>query len=233
MSASVTITHELVRRTVGRDNGLRRLLPTTYQYALFRSLAAVWPERNLRVLDVGCGAGRVAAGYIDLLNASITVGVDVANRFAPNRRIPCVQFDGVHLPFRSGAFDVVAMVNVLHHVPDRQRIALIAECVRVTGGGPIIVKDHVALRRSDYLRLAMLDVLGNLPAGGMVKAEYLTDGTMDQLFASVGYSPFSKVGAEFRTGLLCLLFPNRLEQTVLFAPHALTAHTIQWERWRA
>lgn len=96
-----------------------------------------------------------------------------------------------------------------------------------------MVKDHVALRSSDYLRLALLDVLGNLPAGGMVKAEYLTDGTMDQLFAYFCYTPFPKVGVDFRTGILCMLLINMLEQTILSAPHAVAANTIQWDRWRA
>lgn len=205
-----------VRRAIGRDTGVRALLPVTYQYALFRSLAEVWPGEGLRVLDIGCGAGRVASGFRQFLGSRFVVGVDVANRFGADVAIPCLQFDGARLPFRDGAFDAVTLINVLHHVAPSVRTQLLTECRRVVAGGPIIVKDHVVRQRGDRTRLHLLDVLGNLPTGGMVKAEYLTDDEMRSLLQGVGYERARVLSGRFRGGIMSVIFPNRLEQTTVF-----------------
>ncbi len=216
MSRSADITLEAVRRLVGRDSGLRGLLPITYQYALYRSLAEVWPGKDLRVLDIGCGVGRVASGYCQLLGTRFVVGVDVSKRFGAEVTIPCLQFDGVRLPFCDGAFDAVTLVNVLHHVASDVRIPLLRECRRVVAGGPVIIKDHVVRQRGDRMRLLLLDIMGNLPSGGMVKADYLTDDEMQSLLQRVGYDRRRTLSGEFRRGIMSIAFPNRLEKTEVY-----------------
>ena len=91
------------------------------------------------------------------------------------------------------------------------------ECARVAGGGPIYIKDHLAVSHLDHARLLVLDLMGNLPFGGMVKASYLTAADWHQLAAAAGYRIDRQVGGAYRSGMFESLFPNRLEVTMRLA----------------
>lgn len=85
-----------------------------------------------RVLDLGCGTG-VLAGAFD---AARYVGVDPGGRYVARarRKFPRHRFlvmDGTRLAFRSGAFDVVLIGGVIHHLEDADARALLAETRRV------------------------------------------------------------------------------------------------------
>jgi SAM-dependent methyltransferase len=70
---------------------------------------------NASLLDIGCSQGHITA----LLSAhcALTVGVDLESEFSVQTgKVKWVQADGCHLPFASGAFDVVVMNHVLEHV---------------------------------------------------------------------------------------------------------------------
>ncbi len=97
-------------------------------------------------LDLGCGAGRNAAalasfGYC-VVAADLSIGMLKAfrKRFA-RRGIVAVRCDLLHLPFREGAFDAVALVAVIHHIKGKgNRVRGMAEVRRVTKcGGRILV----------------------------------------------------------------------------------------------
>lgn len=97
-----------------------------------------------------------------------------------------------------------------HHVPKAYRSAILIECRRVCSG-PLYIKDHLRLSRIDDLRLHLLDAIGNIPFGGMVKADYLSRGEWDLLLSRVGYSETSAPEAAYRGRLAAIAFPNRLE----------------------
>ncbi|MBI2910177.1 MAG: class I SAM-dependent methyltransferase [Chloroflexi bacterium] len=99
------------------------------------------------VLDIGCGTGALAhrlreAGYevagLDPSRGMLTV---MAKRDAA---LVSVQGAAQELPFKSGSFDLVLCVAVLHHIADMAKVAdTISEMVRVTKvGGKVIVWDH-------------------------------------------------------------------------------------------
>jgi trans-aconitate 2-methyltransferase len=80
-----------------------------------------------RVLDIGCGDGKVTAEIAERLPRGAVVGVDPSTRmidfarehFAANH--PNLSFavgDAVRLPYRD-AFDLVVSFNALHWVPDQ------------------------------------------------------------------------------------------------------------------
>lgn len=110
-------------------------------------------EPGMNLLDVGCGAGRIALGLWDLGYRRVT-GVDYcaamvgsAGELAAARgvAIPFVRSDATELPFPPGAFDgAIFGFNGLMQIPgrDRRRQAL-AEMRRVVRpGGHVIFTTH-------------------------------------------------------------------------------------------
>ncbi|HXK13210.1 MAG TPA: class I SAM-dependent methyltransferase [Gaiellaceae bacterium] len=97
---------------------------------------AIKESAPTRVLEVGCGAGEMAARVRDELGAEI-VATDTSERMVEltrQRGVEAHVADVQELPFGDGEFDCVFAGWVLYHVHDRERA--IAECARVlrTGG---------------------------------------------------------------------------------------------------
>jgi SAM-dependent methyltransferase len=91
-------------------------------------LAAVAEVRPRRVLDVGCGDGRLASLY----GAAEVICVDsseAAVAAARARGLDARLADAEQLPFADESFDVVTASHMLYHVPDQDRA--LAEFVRV------------------------------------------------------------------------------------------------------
>lgn len=96
-------------------------------------------EKNLplRVLDVGCGDGTTQIFMSKYFPQWKITGIDVSDesiRQAKDKKIPNTAFstyDGTHIPFEDGAFDVVFMAGVLHHVDYSFHKSLICEVNRV------------------------------------------------------------------------------------------------------
>lgn len=122
-----------------------------------------------RVLDIGCGDGRLAA-FIGSKRSDIEIlGVDVLVR--PETAIPVVQFDGMHLPQEDRSFDTVLFVDVLHHC--NSPVDLVAEAGRVTRNS-IIVKDHYLQGWFAKPTLQFMDNVSNRKHGVAVPGNYLT-----------------------------------------------------------
>lgn len=94
-------------------------------------LALLHFEGNERVLDVGCGDGRITASIAERLPHGYAIGVDASSdmiAFAREHGLPAhpnLQFevcDARQLPFR-GEFDYVVSFNALHWLPE-QALAL-------------------------------------------------------------------------------------------------------------
>ena len=99
------------------------------EQTLLAALAEVRPER---VLDVGCGDGRLTSLYtagevicVDSSEASVAA--------AAARGLDARVADAQDLPFDDGSFDAVTCNHTLYHVPDPDRA--LAEFVRVLRPG--------------------------------------------------------------------------------------------------
>lgn len=102
------------------------------------------------VVDVGCGASRVAR-LVKRTSKARTVGVDLSlnslRQSLASDPGPLVNADNLRLPLRGGCADLVISNGVIHHTPDAR--ASFMELARIVGsGGTLIVS--VYNRRSWY-----------------------------------------------------------------------------------
>jgi SAM-dependent methyltransferase len=201
---------ELIERLVSHQPVYRYRRPR-YQIQLLKDLVALMPQAATSVLDVGAGNGVIADTIATVFPGKHVSGVDVAHRVLPTVRVPVQTYDGQRLPFEDASFDCALLCNVLHHVNIDQRGPLLQDILRVTSGGPIIIKDHLASSRLDHRRLGWLDVAGNAPFGGMVEATYLEQQDWNALFADLGCTAEILPTSPYRGPALALAFPNRLE----------------------
>jgi SAM-dependent methyltransferase len=87
-----------------------------------RVVEELLPPDGVRILDLGCGFGRLTDAYVDrfrqvvLVDAAGSLLEQARRRWG--RRIRVVQADLRQLPFADATFDAVVMVRVLHHLAD-------------------------------------------------------------------------------------------------------------------
>jgi SAM-dependent methyltransferase len=212
------ITLEDVRRCMSAHVPLYSWRQPSYQYVALTALQQMWNPGHVSALDVGGGTGVMGYMIKTLFGLERVASVDIQDRFLPSLGIETAVYDGTDLPFADGSFDCILLFNVLHHVPVTSRVALLRECHRVAGRGPLYIKDHVSQGRADDGRLAVLDFLGNVPFSGMVRASYLREENWRELASRTGYERSADLSGKYRTGLMETLFPNRLEVSMRWRP---------------
>lgn len=154
------------------------------QDGLAQHLARLAPPGKIRILDVGCGSGQIAANLQRRLPESEILGVDVLVR--PETFIPVQAFDGAHLPFEDKSFDYVMLVDVLHHTD--QPLEVLKECLRVARHG-VWLKDHLCNSLWDRFRLRCLDFVGNWGHGVVLPYNYLSSLQWEQGFEQLRVTP--------------------------------------------
>lgn len=106
------------------------------------------PFQGRRLLEIGCGAGRLL-GWAQAQGA-VPLGLDPnvdqlmrARRNAPDA--PVVVGRGERLPFAGASFDLVLFFNSLHHVPMASQWDALAETARVlVSDGELLVVEPLA-----------------------------------------------------------------------------------------
>lgn len=116
----------------------------------FPALLAHIPP-GARVLDAGCGAGLLLLQAAARGDGVTGLGVDadgasiaMASRVAERAGLEGVRFEQRRVPdgWPSGSWDVVALIDLLHHVPVPGRPGVIAAAAeRVAPGGVLLYKD--------------------------------------------------------------------------------------------
>lgn len=189
-----------------------------YQTVMLNSLRALWTGHPKRLIDVGGGTGVIAQAISQLFPVDDVQVIDIVNRFCKTLTVDTRPYDGRTIPFATGSFDAATLNNVLHHVPVMERVNLLREIRRVVHG-PLYIKDHVSNGLVDDARLSVLDAIGNIPFGGMIKAKYLSQQEWQSLADATGWTISAQISnAQYRSGPYAVLFPNRLETTMRFDP---------------
>lgn len=143
-------------------------------------LSALIPAES-RLLDVGSGDGLLAC-LIGAERPDVEIeGVDVLVR--DRTRIPVRQFDGLTLPYGEGSFDVVMLVDVLHHCPEP--MGLLREAARVSRG-TLLLKDHLLEGWLAEPTLRFMDRVGNRRHGVALETEYWRRQEWLDAFARLG-----------------------------------------------
>jgi SAM-dependent methyltransferase len=143
-------------------------------------LAGLIPA-NARVLDIGSGDGWICARLAELRRDLEIIAVDTLVR--RDTRFPVVAYDGLHLPYETGSFDAIVLVDVLHHVPHDR--SLLAEVLRVTRRH-VVIKDHLCESALDRWVLRKMDRVGNEHLGVESVFAYKSRREWDRLFVDLG-----------------------------------------------
>ena len=214
MSAAHTVSTDQVAASLSPHLAVYRHKKPSYQTVMLNSLLALWRGPHRRLLDIGGGTGVIGQCMGDLFPVGSVTAIDVVDRFCPGLSIEVATYDGERLPYPDGSFDAATLNNVIHHIPVEVRPALFREIRRVVDG-PLYIKDHEARGAIDRVRLSALDFIGNIPFGGMVRADYLSAKQWEALASAGGYRIAETTRQQrYRRGPYALLFPNRLEITM-------------------
>lgn len=154
-------------------------------------LAACLPA-GARILDVGCGDGKIGRLILSLRPDVTIEGIDVLVR--PITDIPVRAFDGTRIPFDTQCFDVVQFVDVLHHTVDP--LVLLREAMRV--GRLILIKDHYRDGILAEQTLRLMDWVGNSRHGVGLTYNYWSKAEWAVAFERLG---LTVVGAQTSLGL--------------------------------
>ena len=191
-----------------------------------RVLSACLKDRipyGASVLDVGSGDGAIARTITDARPDITIEGVDVLIR--PETAIRTTQYDGIHLPFADNSFDVIMLVDVLHHTTDPG--AVLREVSRVARAR-VLIKDHQTDRWGSVPTLRFMDWVGNAPHGVALPYNYLSKKQWLELFAE---SELNVTEWREDPGLypwaVSWLFGGSLHALIVLAPglHAVTQNT--------
>ena len=145
-----------------------------------------------RVLDVGCGDGRLArplAGFLSIDGAYAGLDPDpdgiawCAHRYRHLPHFHFVAADGGHrspFPFDDGAFDVAALISVLSHLTEEETLHELGQVRRVLApGGRMLATARVVPEREEWLldtlRAAGLDLVDLHPGTWSGRDEGLSD----------------------------------------------------------
>jgi 2-polyprenyl-3-methyl-5-hydroxy-6-metoxy-1,4-benzoquinol methylase len=150
----------------GSDNPLVRRLMASFERTLDELFAIAAPKS---ILDIGCGEGVLTQQWAQRLHDGPVVGFDLEDpKLAAHwetRSRPNLSFrtgDARQLPYPDAAFDLVAAIEALEHIPDPD--AVVAEMARVGRSYLLVSVPHEPLWRIlNIARGAYLRDLGNTP----------------------------------------------------------------------
>ena len=149
--------------------------------ALAENIEAMVPAGTRTLLDVGCGDGTLARAVVNRRPEIDATGVEISAR--PHTAISVREFDGLQLPFADQSFDLVMLVDVLHHAEEPH--TLLNEVARVAAKC-VIIKDHLTGAWLSHERLRLMDWVGNIGHGVPLRYAYWSPARWADAFREAG-----------------------------------------------
>lgn len=125
----------------------RSILSPFFAYAHHMIIRALNPKQEQRILDVGCGTGKLLGKIYKLTEGKELVGVDYSRemiKVAKEKRSKDIEFkvaDACSLQFESDSFDAVVNSFSFHHYSDQNKA--LGEMNRVLKkNGKLYLADH-------------------------------------------------------------------------------------------
>jgi SAM-dependent methyltransferase len=137
---------EAVKHSIAFAGAEHELFLAAKARLLLDMAACLGPVSELKVLDVGCGNGKLDLSLQP--HVGEVHGTDVADQMIAEARLlnpsgHYEPYDGRVLPYVDKTFDLVFAVCVFHHVEPDARPALISEMARVVRvGGMAAIAEH-------------------------------------------------------------------------------------------
>jgi len=117
-------------------------------------------DNNSSILDVGCDDGSVAKMVMESNSSLKIVGIDIqSNRLS---KIPRRVYDGKTIPYPDDSFDIVMVLDVLHHT---KNIPLLLKEIKRVSRKHIIIKDHMTYGFLSRYLISFADYVSNIPYG--------------------------------------------------------------------
>lgn len=132
---------------------LRSILENDFKAIRAVIRARLRVRQGLRTLDLGCGPG----AFADLFAGDDYVGVDLNARYIDHARKTrpgaFIVSDARHVELPDGRFDQILIFGLLHHLPDEDVRAVLAECRRLLarGGRVLLIEDIPAISRLNLI----------------------------------------------------------------------------------
>ena len=110
-------------------------------------------RQGLRTLDLGCGPG----AFADLFAGDDYVGIDMNARYIDHarktRQGAFIVGDARNVELPDARFDQILIFGLLHHLPDDDVRAVLAECRRLLGkdGRILVIEDIPAISRLNLI----------------------------------------------------------------------------------
>ncbi|MFJ5592351.1 class I SAM-dependent methyltransferase [Streptomyces noursei] len=129
----------------------------TFTHPIDPALLAEFVPRTARVLDYGCGYGRLTAELVELGYGAVR-GVDrsaalIARGRQAHPGLALLRWSGFPLPFAAGSFDAALLFAVLTCVPDdADQRAIVGELARLVRPGGVLYVSDVPLQDDPFNR---------------------------------------------------------------------------------
>jgi SAM-dependent methyltransferase len=145
---------------------------------LANHLVGLIPE-NSRILDVGCGDGKIDSLILQQRPDVAIEGIDVLVR--PRAHIPVKSFEGTTIPYPDGSFDAAMFIDSLHHTEDP--LVLLKEAARVAK--IVLIKDHFREGILSNAILRFMDWVGNAHHGVVLSYNYWSKAQWERAFSQL------------------------------------------------